>query len=316
MALWIVVRLYMVVSDMKKYLINIAIFFAIVAIVDMAIWMGFHYLQANVAKGRIKVEYHACMESDEDVLILGSSRAAHHYVPQILSDSLGMKCFNAGQDGNGIILHYGRWKMISDRYSPKLIIYDITANFDIALNDNMTYVDRLKPFCYDSQVKKYIADIFPLEKYKLFSKMYRYNYKFLEVLSDCAANNVVDDGYAPLVGLIRQEIVDKENFEHKGITIDSVKLKYLEQLVKEAKEKNTRIIFVLSPSYRGVERDNVAIGSIKDIASRYNVRFLDYSDDSICQEASWFYDSSHLNDKGARIFTNKLIAQIKQSNLF
>ena len=306
----------MVISDMRKFLINIAIFFAIVAIVDMTIGVGFHYLQANVAKGRIKAEYYACKESDEDVLILGSSRAAHHYVPQILSDSLGMNCFNAGQDGNGIILHYGRWKMISDRYTPKLIIYDITANFDIALNDNMTYVDRLKPFCNDNQVKKYIADIFPLEKYKLCSKMYRYNYKFLEVLSDCAANNVADDGYAPLEGLIRKEIVDKESFEHKDISIDSVKLKYLEQLVKEAKENDTKILFILSPSYRGIERDQVAIKTINDIAKRYSVIFFDYSDDSICQDASLFYDSSHLNDKGARIFTNKLIAQIKQSNLF
>ena len=305
----------MVVSDMKKFFINIAIFFTIIAVIDFAAGKVFWHLQM-IAGGRTGAEYYACKESNEDVLILGSSRAAHHYVSQILSDSLGMKSYNAGQDGNGIILHYGRWKMISERYTPKLIIYDITANFDIALNDNMAYVDRLKPFCDDSRVKKYIAGVFPLEKYKLYSKMYRYNYKFLEGISDCATNNVVDDGYVPLEGLIRQEIVDKENFEHKVITIDSVKLKYLEQLVKEAKEKDTRILFVLSPSFRGVERDQVAIKSINDIAKRYSVRFLDYSDDSICQDASLFYDSSHLNDKGARQFSNKLVVWIRQSKLF
>ena len=117
-------HLYMEVSDMRRFLINIAMFFAIVVAVDFSLGSVFHYLQANVAQGRTEVEYHACKKSDEDILIFGSSRAAHHYVSQILTDSLNLRCFNAGQDGNGIILQYGRWKMISERYSPKLIIYD------------------------------------------------------------------------------------------------------------------------------------------------------------------------------------------------
>lgn len=93
---------------------------------------------------------------------MGSSRASHHYVPEIISEKLGMSCFNAGQDGNGIILQYGRWKMLSERYTPKLIIYDINPGFDMVVNDNMTYVDRLKPFCYEVAVKNYVSSIFPM----------------------------------------------------------------------------------------------------------------------------------------------------------
>lgn len=304
-------HLYMEVSDMRRFLINIAIFFAIVVVVDFSLGSVFHYLQANVAQGRTEVEYHACKKSDEGILIFGSSRAAHHYVSQILTDSLNLRCFNAGQDGNGIILQYGRWKMISERYSPKLIIYDITPNFDFAINDNMTYVDRLKPFCGDRHIKDYIVELFPLERFKLFSRLYRYNYKFIEILSDCTFGEAIEGGYSPLFGSIRQEIVDKEVFEHKEISLDTVKLMYLENLVSETADKGTRIVFVLSPSYRGIEKDNKAIEALHDIAKRHSVLFIDYSDDAICKDASLFYDSTHLNDKGARIFTNKLISQLK-----
>ena len=34
-----------------------------------------------------------------DVVVIGSSKASHHYVPQMLEDSLGMTVYNCGQDG-------------------------------------------------------------------------------------------------------------------------------------------------------------------------------------------------------------------------
>ena len=151
---------------MKKFLINIAIFFAIIAVVDFSLGKVFHYLQAR-AGGRTGAEYYVCEKATEDVIIMGSSRASHHYVPEIISENLGMSCFNAGQDGNGIILQYGRWKMMSERYTPKLLIYDITSAFDLAVNDNMTYVDRLKPFCSNANVRGFVSLIFPMERLRV-----------------------------------------------------------------------------------------------------------------------------------------------------
>ena len=137
---------------MKKFILYTLLFFTVVAVVDFAAGKVFYYLQSR-AGGRTGAEWYACKESHEDIIIMGSSRASHHYVPQIFEDSLGLSCFNAGQDGNGIILQYGRWKMIRERYTPKMVIYDVTYNFDLGVNDNMTYIDRLKPFCKDRKVK-------------------------------------------------------------------------------------------------------------------------------------------------------------------
>ena len=308
------VRLSMGVSDMKKFLINIAIFFAIVAAVDFSLGWVFHYLRST-AGGRTGAEYYACKRSNEDVIIMGSSRASHHYVPEIISEKTGWSCYNAGQDGNGIILQYGRWKMISERYAPKLIIYDISTSFDMTLNDNMTYVDRLKPFCDDGAVRNYISSLFPIEQVKTLSNLYCNNYKFIELLFDCIrkADYMNNAGYIPLYGRIRKEIVEKENLEKKNtIEIDKIKLFYLEQLVKEAKPNGTDVVFVVSPYWKGGGDALKAYDKIKDITNRYDIPFIEYLNSEICDEADYFKDSYHLNNDGAISFTNVVIEDIKK----
>lgn len=297
---------------MKKFLIKIAIFFAIVAIVDFSLGKVFRYLQAN-AGGRTGAEYYACMKATEDVIIMGSSRASHHYVPEIISEKLGMTCFNAGQDGNGIILQYGRWKMLSERYTPKLVIYDITSIFDLQENDNMAYVDRLKPFCNDATVKYYLSSVFPMERFKTFSRMYCYNYKFIEMAFDYfrKGNYQKTSGYIPLYGHIRKEIIDKVQSERNySIKTDSVKLFYLEQFVKEAREKSTQVLLVVSPSWKGGDLAADAYSGIKTMAERNGIRFVEYMDSELCDNPDNFEDSAHLNDKGARAFTYDLFSGI------
>lgn len=296
---------------MKKFLINIAIFFAIVTVVDFSLGKVFHYLQAH-AGGRTGAEWYACRESNEDIIIMGSSRASHHYVPQIISDSLGMSCFNAGQDGNGIILQYGRWKMILERYAPKVLIYDVTPGFDLQENDNMAYVDRLKPFCYDSEVKNYVADIFPIERWKLYSQMYRYNYKFLEMMSDCVKSK--DDqqyGYIPLYGQIRKEVVEgSSNAKVKPIEFDETKLHYLECLAQECQAKNTQLIFVVSPYYKGGSFNEETFSPVSDLATKYGLPFYYLNVSNFTDDPNLFKDSYHLNDEGAKAFTAELIHRI------
>jgi hypothetical protein len=41
-----------------------------------------------------------------DILVFGSSRANHHYVPEVFEDSLNMSFYNTGQDGNLILNNY------------------------------------------------------------------------------------------------------------------------------------------------------------------------------------------------------------------
>lgn len=295
---------------MKRFIINILVFFAIVAAVDVVAGKVFGYMQATKAKGRTGVEYHVCRALDEDVLVMGSSRASHHYVPQVLEDSLGLSCFNGGQDGNGIVMQYGRWKMLSEHKVPKLIIYDIEPSFDMVENDNERYIDRLKPYANNKAVNSYIASIFPMERFKLASQMYRYNYKFLEILSDCVASSVIPSGYIPLKGHIRLEVMTaKQGREAAAPTLDGVKLGYLEKLIAEVQESGSKIVLVSSPYWKGHSQTDFS--AIEALSEKYGVLFLNYGDSALSENPDYFADSMHLNDEGANEFSKDLVTKLK-----
>lgn len=297
------------VSDMKRFIINILVFFGIVAAVDVVAGKVFGYLQGK-AKGRTGVEYHVCKALDEDVLIMGSSRASHHYVPQILEDSLGMSCFNGGQDGNGILMQYGRWKMLSAHKVPKLIVYDIEPSFDMVENNNERYIDRLKPFAGVKPVREYMASLFPMEGLKLTSSMYRYNYKFLEILSDCVVSPTIQQGYIPLKGHIRQEMIEaKKDVSAAHLELDAVKLEYLEKLISEVQGAGCRIVLVSSPYWRGHTQTDFS--SIEALAEKYGVAFLNYDESDLAGNPDYFADSMHLNDDGANEFTKDMVTKLK-----
>jgi len=297
---------------MKKFIFHILLFFAIVSVVDYTAGKIFSRLQSR-AGGRTGAEWYVCNEMKDDIVIMGSSRASHHYVPQIITDSIGLSCYNAGQDGNGIILQYGRWKMISKRYTPKVVIYDVNPSFDLCLNDNMAYVDRLKPFCDKSDVRGYIADIFPKEKLKLFSQMYRYNYKFIEMVADCSKSSGDNlNGYIPLNGEIRKEMVDRDRPSKTTlIDEDQVKVYYLRQLAKECNAIGTQLVFVASPAFRGGSYTATCFSAIERIAKEYDLKFLYYYESNYSETPGFFKDSQHLNNDGAVEFSTEIVKQVQ-----
>ncbi len=115
---------------MKRFLLKVLLFFACVVVMDNVLGYGFSWLRVNAKGGSTANCEYIANRANEDIIILGSSRAAHHYVPKIIEDSLGMSCYNCGEEGNGVILAYGRLKMLTNRYKPKLIMYEITPGYD------------------------------------------------------------------------------------------------------------------------------------------------------------------------------------------
>ena len=157
---------------MKQFVLKVLVFFAIIAIVDIAGGWGLKWLATHARGGFTLRDNYICDSLQTDILLSGSSRCVRHYNPQILSDSLGVSCYNSGQMGNGIILNYGRLKMINERQKPKLVVYDLHPGFDMLVgDDNHRYLTWLKGH-YD---RDGIADIFcsvdNTERYKMISQL-------------------------------------------------------------------------------------------------------------------------------------------------
>lgn len=298
--------------SMKRFVLRLFVFLFLMFILDYGFGMAMKYMQDHAKGGYVRHHNYILHQANEEILIFGSSRAIHHYNPKIITDSLGMSCYNCGQDGNGIVLFYGWWQLIEDRYHPKMIIYDVNPNFDLLVSeDNHKYLGWLRSEYENKRVKQIFEDIDPTEKYKMHSMMFRYNSKFLQIITDCIHPlfRISSNGYLPYQGKMdKMRIKYKKN---EDIRIDSLKLRYIHEFVKDTKKCGVKLVFVASPIWYGT--DEKEINCIKNISKMYNIPFYDFSNNnSYVHKDVLFKDGNHLNSKGADLFTSELSHLLKE----
>lgn len=294
---------------MKNFLLKIVLFFAIIAVMDIIVGYAGDKLRFMTKGGGTGKSQHICYDATEDVLMLGSSRMLHSFVPEVFSDSLGVKVYNCGTGGNGIILAYGYLQMIvRSNHLPSLIIYD-AYKFDIYQDDNVKYIDGLRPYSKEApEVLQTICDIEASERVKCLSNMYCYNSKMIRLAMDAYIPYTKTQlGYIPLYGQLSYE---PDNVSENTPIIDEVKLQYVAKFIELAKENNIQIVFTASPKY-GIFSDNY-FAPVADICAEKNVPFWNYyTSTSFSRNRVFFEDPVHMNDMGAREFSAVVAHQIK-----
>jgi hypothetical protein len=93
--------------------------------------------------------------------------------------------------------------------------------------------------------------------------------------------------------------------------IDLSKVRIYEDFIKECAQANVQLYIVCPPLFVKPNYVNNSVVLGKEIADKYNVKFLDYSKDiSILSNPRLFADISHLNSQGATVFSHKTVDQI------
>ncbi len=295
---------------MKKFIFKIIIIFTIVAIFDYFFGVVMGHVVNNINVGGQGRDNYICNVAEEDILVFGSSRAVHHYNSTILEDSLGMSCYNCGEEANGFILSYGRLLMALERHCPKVIIQDITAEFDLHKNDNHKYLGWLKNRYERAGVSEIFDAIDKTESYKMKSQMYRYNSKFLQnifVYLTSVSTDMGIKGYRPInEPFDSMKIVKTEKPDDKEI--DSLKIEFIHRYLELA--QNSKIYFVVSPIWYGMDSEEIA--PIAQICKERNIPLFDFSNNpKYVHNDEYFKDGTHLNAFGADEFTKDLIKEIK-----
>ena len=295
---------------MKKFIIRLSIYFAILALVDYGLGHLFSSMALNATRGNYGRYNYIANEVNQDMLIFGSSRATHHYNTLMLSDSLGYSCFTVGEDGNGIILNYARLLMIERRYKPKVVVWEFTKSFDIDTNDNHRYIAKLKQY-YDRQgIQSIFWDVDPAERWKMMSWLYRSNSCFLTILSDCflSLHELGQNGFRPLKGEL-DPIKIREKRSKETVAPDPLKQKYIQAFLEHV--KGAKVIFCISPIYYGMDEEQLR--PIRELSAREGYPLLDFSNDpKYVRNDLYFKDGSHLNARGADEFTLDFIKALKK----
>ena len=298
---------------MKNFLLRIFIFACFLCAIDALAGVIFPKLVDSAKGGDNWRNNYICKNANEDILIYGSSRAIHHYNPLIIENSLGMSCYNCGQDGNGIILNYGRFQMIRQHHKPKIVIYDVLPGFDLcAGDDNHKYLGWLKAYYECEGIPQIFASVDKTETYKMMSNLYRYNSRFVQIVSDCIrpmqASGI--NGYRPLQGDMDKMKISKKKSENIEIKFDSLKLDYWKKLI--VGRNNCKLIIVISPTWSGMEPKEYL--PLQKMCEENGLPFINFANDlKYLHNVAYFKDGAHLNSRGADEFTRDLMAFLKRN---
>ncbi len=311
---------------MKKYILKLMVFGGIIAAV---LWT----LDAIVTKG-LKKSYMPLFcnmtkinngEINADIIINGSSKALVQINPFIIDSVTKLSTYNLALDGTPFIpqkTQYDLYKRYNNR--PKVIIQVVSAgtlrNIDSGFKDAIKFA----PYMANQDVSKMLKSTshfnildehIPMLKYlgrkvEIFSGIF----SFFNVKLFSSDNN---KGYSPR----DREWTDSFNrFKKTGQTIKSRKdplaCQIFEDYLIESKNENVKMVLVYPPVYlESISFYNeyeVMISYYKNIAKKHNVLFLDYSQfHEISPYTKYFYNSQHLNKKGADLFSKRLSADIK-----
>jgi hypothetical protein len=299
------------------FLSKILILFASTFTLDYTIGKTLRYYYFKQESGMQYRTTFAMEKTTADVLIFGSSRANHHYHPEVFEKRLNLSFYNAGRDAGYIFYHYAVLKAVLKRYSPKIVILNFSGGDFI---DNQVSYDRLAALLpyYEthSEIRSMIELKGPYEKLKLVSSIYPYNSSIFTIAVGNAEFNKKRrgdvKGYIPLTTVWDGAMRIENNVT--TYKLDSTKIKIYQSFIEDCKNSNVKLYIFCSPILIKYSQTDNSILIAQDIAKNNNILFSNYLNDPLfMNNPKLFADETHLNDEGARVFSNMVVNDIQKT---
>lgn len=260
---------------------------------------------------------------DCDVAIYGSSRAWVQFSPSILGDTLSKRVYNFGIDGQTFWLQYLRHlEFLKNNKPPQTIILSVDI---FSLNKGTRYNNEqfLPYMLWNQNMRKFVDSDFGYSALDYYIPMLRYAGKVKSLKrvakSICKRypENFRFNGYRGM------DIEWKEDFEKTkattrsySVSINEEVVNLLEEFIQSCTKLGIRLILVYAPDYiegqQFISNRDQILSLYTDISKKYNIVFLDFSNDDICMKKEYFYNATHLNRKGAELFSQKLASMLKK----
>lgn len=292
---------------MKRYLSILISGIIIIAILDFITGKILSHFYFNASSGVLYNTTYAIEENNSDILILGSSRAKHHYDSKLIEEITGLNTYNTGRDGNYIFYQTAVLKSTLMRHSPKQIILDFTGSFRNLQEDYDRLSTLLPYYSTHEELRDIIQHKSPFVKYKLLSQIFPYNSLLTTIIAGNIGLGNSDNykGYEPLTGEWTGELETIETKKH--YRIDENKYQVFEELIKLSKNHDIPLLVVYSPVFYKYDID-YSIEVCREICEKHNIKFIDFSKNpEFLENQALFKDQTHLNETGAEIFTQKIL---------
>jgi hypothetical protein len=286
---------------MKLFLCYIGLAFLL--LLGIAVLLDVVYTEIySTAKDRWKMEYvlHAPPQ-DYDVVILGTSRANNHFVPELF-EKHGLKTFNFGMSGSHLFEDALLLKLlIEQKNSIKYVLLEADLSLSNEKRDEGTTARYLPYFRSNSIIRSHYQNE-PEFSYWYYLPFYRYmafesQIGFLELMKTAAhepSTSLANKGYYPL------PVNQRKNMKNDYRALKPLHNRYYEQIKKLCAQHHIQLITVMTPFCENVK----GMDYFQKVQSLYPEI---YNCEDFVADDRYFSSCGHLNDAGARRFTQKII---------
>ncbi|MEO7047112.1 MAG: hypothetical protein ABI091_17550, partial [Ferruginibacter sp.] len=183
---------------------------------------------------------------------------------------------------------------------------DFTAEEFFKVQESYDRISFLEPYYKSNpEIRSVIELKSPYEKLKLLSSIYPFNSSIFTIaVGNTEFNKKRKEdfkGYVPLNGKWNQPI---ETSSLGKYDIDSEKVKLYKSFIEDCISSKIGLYIICSPYFLKYNPPDYSIKIGKEIATKYNILFFDYSTDStFINNPKLFNNIAHLNDDGAKIFS-------------
>ena len=239
-----------------------------------------------------------------DVIILGTSRANNHFVSELFEKE-GLKTFNYGMSGSHLFETSLLLKLMVERgWNMKNVIVETDLNLSNEKRDDGTF-GRFMPFMHQS---KTITNHFKNEPdftelyYVPFYRYIQFDEKvgfraWYKTLIDEPTNSLANKGYYPL------GFNPKANMKNNIESLVPLRNRYFEEIKQICKANHINLIAVTTPMCSNVK----GMEYFKKVKALYP-EIKEY--EHVIEGDEYFSSCGHLNDKGARLYTAKIIEDL------
>lgn len=303
-------------SSIKHFCCRFFLIVFIIVLLDFCFGLVMNIVMAGISgQGATGKTYYALNDVDTDIVVVGSSRAAHHYVSSMIIDSMNLSTYNVGRDGCFFSYNCCVINSILDRYTPRLIIWE--NNFNSLSDAVVDPMDALHPYYLKNKwVTKCINEDYGLmQKVQLFSCFYQYNSLVHRILFRFAKRERGDkSGYEALEPRVPKNTLKLEENLKMDLSISEFKFNRIEEVFMRAKNENVKIVMVESPVYEIIRFSSKSKVELLRLCDKYNVHVIDNSQlYCFLSDPNLFNDKTHLNDNGAKLYTELFINQLRDS---
>ena len=272
-------------------------------ILDFLIGSSLKYL---FFKEKVNSITYVLNKTTANFLVFGSSRACHHYVPTAFEKTDHTTFYNCGHDAYKLIYHLAAISAVLERYTPKYIVLDTDPDEFASSEENSLAI--LLPYKDNPAVKGFLKYNGKFENVKLLSKIYPYNSLLGDIIVGALLSHKTpylndDEGYVKFINVMPYHPIRAYN--HQKIINERVEI--LNDFLMKLNKKNIKITIVISPIYFSFSSPDPVVSVIQSFCKKYNnVNFINYENNPVFADNKLFQDEIHMNDAGARKFSEDL----------